>query len=423
MSPSTHSTPRAEGANDESKIPNVLLLTGHAPGTQGVGQLFLHDLVLAYPRAQLSCFAVIEPGMASNTPDLEWLDIGYAHRPRETGYRRFGATFFHISTWFVWHLNTLLRLPALASRIARYARPRGIQVVWAVLSSPTLIILSRLVATRLGVPFVTTVWDPPELLSQNLGFGTARHKALLKAFGKAMHLSTRCGVASEGMKDEYTRDYGVASIVHIHGIPAAAQKPPSSALHSNIRLTIGFAGSVYTTQEWNALLDALSRSHWRLNGRDISLRLLTQTPFPHQKDLPIEYLGWRPAAEVIALLSEVDILYLPYWFGDSHRTVVRLCFPNKLSTYLAAGRPVLFHGPEDSSPARFLKRYPAGLCCHSMNPTDIVETLRHLVDDEAVRETAAEACKKALAEELNLDVFRRRFAELIGISDVDLVGH
>jgi hypothetical protein len=47
MSPSAHRTRGPEGVRDESKIPNVLLLTGHAPGAQGVGQLFLHDLVLS----------------------------------------------------------------------------------------------------------------------------------------------------------------------------------------------------------------------------------------------------------------------------------------------------------------------------------------------------------------------------------------
>lgn len=56
-----------------------------------------------------------------------------------------------------------------------------------------------------------------------------------------------------------------------------------------------------------------------------------------------------------------------------------------------------------------------------MNPTDIVETLRRFVDNDAVRKTASEACERALAEELGLHVFRRHFAVLIGVSDGDLI--
>ena len=58
-----------------------------------------------------------------------------------------------------------------------------------------------------------------------------------------------------------------------------------------------------------------------------------------------------------------------------------------------------------------------------MNPTDIVETLRRFVDNGAVRKTASEACERALAEELGLPVFPRRFAALIEVSDADLIAH
>ena len=54
-------------------------LTGHAPGSQGVAQLFLHDLVVAYPHDRIACFTV-GAIMPSGSPDLEWLPSGFAPR-------------------------------------------------------------------------------------------------------------------------------------------------------------------------------------------------------------------------------------------------------------------------------------------------------------------------------------------------------
>ena len=135
----------------------------------------------------------------------------------------------------------------------------------------------------------------------------------------------------------------------------------------------------------------------------------------------IEYLGWRSVEETVELMSQVDVTYLPYWFDKAYGLSVRLCFPNRLATYLAAGRPVLFHGPEDSSPARFLRRFPAGLCCHSLEEAKIIDSLRRLIIDREFYALATQACQAAREQELDLRVFRRRFAALIGIEEDELL--
>jgi hypothetical protein len=136
--------------------------------------------------------------------------------------------------------------------------------------------------------------------------------------------------------------------------------------------------------------------------------------------MPIEYLGWQSPEKTIELMSQVDVTYLPYWFDRSHSLSVRLCFPSKLTTYLAAGRPVLFHGPKDSSPAHFFSRFPVGLCCHSLEEPEIIESLRRFIIDRKFYALATQAGQAALDQELDLRVFRRRFATLIGIEEEEL---
>ena len=137
--------------------------------------------------------------------------------------------------------------------------------------------------------------------------------------------------------------------------------------------------------------------------------------------MQIEYLGWRPVRETIKVMAQTDVTYLPYWFDKSRQFFVHLCFPNKLSTYLAAGRPVIYHGPEESSVAKFFQRFPVGPCCYSLEPDAIVDSLNRLISDPRFYAYSVRAGQDALNKELSLEVLRRRFASLMGIEESQLL--
>ena len=67
-------------------VPRVLLLTGTPPGKRGVGEIYLRDLCLYYPRENLCCFTVCD-NYDPLPQDLNWLPIAYGSRPRERGFR------------------------------------------------------------------------------------------------------------------------------------------------------------------------------------------------------------------------------------------------------------------------------------------------------------------------------------------------
>jgi hypothetical protein len=245
---------------------------------------------------------------------------------------------------------------------------------------------------------------------------------LLGTFANTVRSAVRCGVASEAMKHQFEQDWGTPCVVMVYGLRRPAATLPSRHSSRDDRLVIGFAGGFYADEEWNALLSALAAQDWRVAGRSVVVKILGSC-FRQDSSIPlqIEYLGWRDSAETVHLLSQMDVGYLPYPFDARYRDMVQLSFPGKLATYVAARIPVLYHGPRESSPATFLERFPVGIGCHSLSHSDIIETLELLVMDAEFRRRARNACDQAFEQELNASVFRRRFAELIGVSEADLL--
>ena len=403
-------------------VPRVLLLTGTAPGYPGIGGIFLRDLCLSYPKESICCFALPRQTYDALLKDWIGFPIAYVRHPREHGFQRLGRRFAWLTTFPLhWYIKNA-RVPALTAQAVQFARQQRVELVWAVLNSPTLIYLARRVAAALRVPLAVTVWDPPERFVVDQRLDPLTLRILSGDFASTLRTAVRCGVASEGMQSEYKNRYGIESVVLIRGVHPKLRRPAAKEPTGKGQFIIGVAGSLYAAREWQALLSALSSVNWCLDGRDVTVRVLGSGVRLHaQGKMRVEYLGWRSLEETIDLMSQVDVAYLPYWFDESYSLAVRLCFPNKLTTYLAAGRPVFFHGPEDSSPARFFRRFPVGLCCHSLEAVDIIESLRRFVTDREFYASATQAGQAALDQELDLRVFRRRFAALIAIEEDELL--
>jgi glycosyltransferase involved in cell wall biosynthesis len=115
------------------------------------------------------------------------------------------------------------------------------------------------------------------------------------------------------------------------------------------------------------------------------------------------------------------VLYCPYWFDSNFKDEAKLSFPSKLTTYLAAGRPVFFHGPEYSSPARFLRENEAGLCCYSLSTEEIIKTLTKLVSDKRQYMMLSQNGSVAFKEYLTLESMRRSFADFLQVDQDFLV--
>jgi Glycosyltransferase Family 4 len=122
---------------------------------------------------------------------------------------------------------------------------------------------------------------------------------------------------------------------------------------------------------------------------------------------------FAPEAQVVADLEESNILYLPLPFGERYQDFGRLSLSTKLITYVASGRPILYHGPSDTAAFHLLQRSRAAALATDPNPGAIARALSE------IRDRGGEFVENALAladREFRVETQRDRFWSAIDAS-------
>jgi Macrocin-O-methyltransferase (TylF) len=197
---------------------------------------------------------------------------------------------------------------------------------------------------------------------------------------------------------------------------------PEPKLRRDDEVVLGMAGQFYAEQEWQQFVQALNSVEWMIDGRQVRIKVLghyvPSSPTPEGR---CEFLGWKPQAEAIRILSEqTDILYCPYPSQPSLSEVTRLSFPSKLVTYFAAGRPVLFHGPDSASPALFLAERRAGLVAVGIGPPAAYNALHRLVTEPDLYAEIARNAQEVFATEFTIEQMKSRLLDFLGTTEADL---
>ena len=404
----------------------ILLLTDIPPNKVYPAALVLDTLCRLLPHDSLACFCVVNPILdKSVTPDLDWLPIQFSPKPKELTHR------FPTDRWnkatellnLAWETYiSVKKIPQIAAAAIQFGRQQGCDVVWCVLEGQTLIRLAKRVADGLGVPLRTQVFDPPDRWLYIHRVNGYSSRQIYAEYESALRHSQSCATASWAMAEEFNRKYQIKAIPVIPSLKAEMAIPPKVAWSPHDPFIIGTAGQFYADDEWQALLAALESVNWQIAGREVKLWI-----FGHKLNLVastsmnVEFFGWSPQTEVIAKLSKASVLYFAYWFTHLFEESARLSFPSKLVSYLAAGRPVLFHGPDYASPHKFLTQHRAGLSCHSLQSEEIIHRLTQLATDQRLCSELAENGARAFHKELTVDTMRRSFADFLEVDESTLL--
>lgn len=414
----TAELPAAGTATSESAAPTpldqkLLLVTSSLPGPGNVGALFLGDLCRGRTGDEIAVFgSLLRPPSEQPSADLDL-------PTRTVIQRKLGGVVGRTRVDRAARRHLAFRrqrrsdAEAIAEAIA-FGRSERANAVWAVLNTPQMCRIGPAIADGLSVPLYSTVLDPPEGVAHNLKLDRLSRSITVRDFDAAVAASDRVSVISERMQSEYRERFGDSRpyVVVRHGIAADAFRDPAAHTPDPEAFTIGFGGSLYDEREWKALLAGLDRVGWRLDGRPVRIRFAgghmpkVATAGPSH----VEYLGWRAMAEVVDLMAGCDVCYLPVWLSPAYVDSARLSFATKLTTYLTAGRPVLYHGPRDAAVMDFFERYPVAAGCHSRKPEEVAAALERIASEPFQRD-AADAIRAAVADELNLRVFTERFEQ------------
>jgi hypothetical protein len=392
-------------------VPKILLVTQGDPHSSGVAELFLGELASHYPPERLVRFT-LTTGRTDDVPAGWW---GF-----RSITRHIDDTVLPVAS--TWRHRSFVRRSAerLGDEIHRLIGEERIDLLWVVLNSGYMIALAeRLSGGR--TPMVGLVWDDPEYLARNHRLDPWTKRRLLRGFASVLGALRGVALVSDGMARLYGQKYGVRGIVMMPGMHPSRWRRGRRDATPRAAGTLGFAGSLVCKREWNSLVSALEAWN-RTEPTRLSVRFIGRFPRLGARSAPfVEQVGALSLDDTLTQLASADVAYVPYWFDRRHALAARTAFPSKLSAYVAAGVPVLFHGPRESSPADFLRRYPVGLACHSLESQEIHRALRALLFDEALRATAARARERALEERLGSERMLECFAELLGIERAQLL--
>ncbi len=361
----------------------ILLLTDIPPCRNFTAGLVLDRLVSFLSADEIALCSVVNPVLKPEIPEeLKSLPKLMLKKPREAALRVSRGKAGDISA-FIFELIQSLRVRyQLLPKIVSFAKQQQVDAVWVVLQGQTMVRLARQVSIKLGLPLFTQVWDPFGWWLRDNRIDGITRRALESEFHKVIRHGISCATASWAMSEVYASKYGVHTQPVIAGLPRELARESATCPHSGDEFIIGMAGQFYAKEEWNSLIHSLNQVNWKIAGKSIRIRVMggsfqsyTQSP------ANFEYLGWQSQEETIRLLSESDLLYMPYWFSQEFKEESSTSFPSKLVTYFASGRPVFCHAPIYSSPARYIKEHEAGYVCDTLDPSAILEYLELAITD------------------------------------------
>lgn len=409
-------TPKTESSNDRTlSTLKVLLVSAVPPSTQYTGALMLHSLCQTLKPEQLSCFGIITPSLNTDIHE-QWSSIPYRYRfkPTESQVRRLPGRLGALESFLKEELINAVAIPKLGREIIEFAHYTGASLIWCTLEGQTLIRVAEYLQNNTPLPIVTQVWDPPGWWLRDNNVDGWSHKKVITQFGRVLTKSKAVAVASWSMEEEYKKAFKCNAISVIPGMPENLAKNCNSVRESQNIFRIGFAGQFYSRKEWEFLLGTLESMNWTIGEKKIEIKVLGKT-CSGQAFGPanIHYLGWRDQEESLAILADCDILYCPYWFDSIHETEARLSFPSKLTTYLASGKAVLFHGPAYSSPSRFLAKWDAAAQCNVLEKQTLSSLLIELAEKPEMRKKFQKNGNKAFRAELTNEKMHSQFVKAL----------
>ena len=398
----------------------TLLLTDIPPCGNLTAGIVTAQMCRFVPKGELAVFCVQNPHLSPEFyPDLAHLPMRVANKPNEHARRQFrGRNIGVLPAMAVELYKRLLVVPRLVEEAVAYGREQGVTSVWATLQGQTMVRLAARVAHGLGVPLRTHVWDPLSWWLDAHNVDPLNKRLDLALFHRTQKQATQCATASPAMARHYTELYGVPSQAIIASVDPAVSRRPPPHLRPGTELAIGMAGQLYASDEWAQLLRALNYAGWQVSGRRVVLRVLGHDRPAGVPDGHLDFLGWRDQGEAIQILSQTcDVLYCPYPFSDKMSDVAKLSFPSKIPTYLAAGRPILFHGPRYAAPARYLEERGAGFICRGLDPDAVYNGLLLLTEDAALYERLSLAAQRAFLADFTLAQMGRSVRHFLGYDD------
>ena len=157
-----------------------------------------------------------------------------------------------------------------------------------------------------------------------------------------------------------------------------------------------------------AFAEAIAR-HNRRNGESIEFTVMGEVAQQHRSSLSglVKMLSRCSHSECLEAMKAADLLYLPLAFGKKSSRISRYSLPTKLPEYLATGKSVFFHAPQESAVFRIAERYDLTPRLATTEPVALDAFVETWANGNGAYCT--EKAKRALREEFDIDRLAAQF--------------
>ncbi len=309
-------------------------------------------------------------------------------------------------------LTTLILLISRTTKLVKLIRNHPVQAIIActgdVVDIPSAFIASKI----LGIDFYAYILD--DYVHHWTGYYRLFAKAISPWIFKR---STGLIGLNEYSCAEYTRRYHVDCLMVRNPCTMDTLTAP---INSEWPLQAGKIKVVYTGSIYHANNDCflnLINAIDALKLYEIELHIYTAQT---EDQLSVQgIIGERVYVhpqisynQALNVQRDADILFLPLAFNSPIPEVIRTSSPNKMGEYLASGRPVLAHAPEDSFVAYYFRKNYCGIIVDKSSADLLSEHIKQIVDNTDLRRditSNARACSVRDFNPIELQLILKNF--------------
>jgi hypothetical protein len=124
-------------------------------------------------------------------------------------------------------------------------------------------------------------------------------------------------------------------------------------------------------------------------------------------------LGFKPPEEAATVLAGADALLVVMSFEPEHRLFMETSFTTKFVDYTAFAKPIIFWGPEYSTPVRVVRRDGGALVINTPEADAVVAACRKISSEPQMREYLAQQAKHLNQTLFNPDRLQELFVSEI----------
>ncbi len=190
----------------------------------------------------------------------------------------------------------------------------------------------------------------------------------------------------------------------------APQPFPEGPLHLLYSGNLGLAHDIETLQGAMLALNKAGRFHFTFAGGGPRRKSLESFALGHKLS-NIFFRGYCPRSELSQTLAQCHVGVV-----TQHPRVHGSVVPSKVYSILAAGRPIVYIGQVDTTPARIIRRFDCGWQIDPGDVDGLVGVLQRLEANRWLVHSAGQRARQAFLENYDREIGVRRIAAIVSPS-------